>query len=108
MRATLVCIVIGTGCLAIFSSNALAQTVTATSTNATPVAPVANPCARFAAGDTIHNPPALYSQNGVLSVRFSYQQTTDAAGRTLFCFMTPDGLEEPTLHLNPGDTLKIT
>ena len=26
----------------------------------------------------------------------------------LFCFMTPDGLEKPTLHVNPGDTLNIT
>src|SRR5215467_8289196 len=38
----------------------------------------------------------------------AYAQTTDSAGRTLFCFMTPDGLEEPTLHVNPGDTLNIT
>jgi FtsP/CotA-like multicopper oxidase with cupredoxin domain len=76
---------------------------------AQPVAPVANPCTpRFAAGSTIHNPPALYSSNGVLNVRFSYQQTTDAAGRLLHCFMTESGLQEPTLHVNPGDTLNIT
>jgi FtsP/CotA-like multicopper oxidase with cupredoxin domain len=80
-------------------------TVTA-STNA--VAPVPNPCPRFSAGSVVQNPPALYSQNGVLNVSLSYQQTTDAAGRTLFCFMTPNGLEEPTLHVNPGDTLNIT
>jgi len=74
----------------------------------TPVAPVPNPCPRFAAGSVVTNPPALYSQNGVLNVEFSYQQTTDSAGRTLYCFMTPGGLEEPTLHVNPGDTLNIT
>jgi len=74
----------------------------------TAVAPVPNPCPRFAAGSVVANPPALYSQNGVLNVEFSYQQTTDSAGRTLYCFTTPSGLEEPTLHVNPGDTLNIT
>ena len=73
-----------------------------------PVQPVPNPCPRFAAGSVVTNPPALYSNNGVLNVEFSYQQTTDAAGRTLYCFMTPSGLEEPTLHVKPGDTLNIT
>src|SRR6201984_505617 len=75
--------------------------------SATPVAPVPNPCPRLAAGGVIHNPPALYSSNGVLSVRFSYQQTTDSVGRLLHCFMTDTGIEEPTLHVNPGDTLNI-
>ena len=74
----------------------------------TPVAPVPNPCPRLTAGGTIHNPPALYSSNGVLNVRFSYQQTTDLVGRLLHCFMTDTGIEEPTLHVNPGDTLNIT
>ena len=74
-----------------------------------PVAPVPSPCTpRFAAGSVIHNPPALYSSGGVLNVRFSYQQTTDAAGRLLHCFMTDTGIQEPTLHVNPGDTLNIT
>ena len=72
------------------------------------VASVANPCARFRAGSVIHQPPALFSYNGVLNVQFSYQTTVDAAGRQLFCFMTPSGLENPTLHVNPGDTLNIT
>ena len=74
----------------------------------TPVAPVPNPCLRFTAGSVVRQPPALFSKNGVLNVRFSYQTTTDSIGRQLFCFMTPDGLENPTLHVNPGDTLNIT
>jgi FtsP/CotA-like multicopper oxidase with cupredoxin domain len=77
-------------------------------TSPTPVSPVPNACSRFTAGGVIHNPPALYSVDGVLNVRFSYQTTTDSVGRQLFCFMTPDGLENPTLHVNPGDTLNIT
>jgi FtsP/CotA-like multicopper oxidase with cupredoxin domain len=86
---------------------AFAQT-TNTGSSPAPVPPVGNPCSRFTAGSAIHNPPALYSQNGVLNVRFSYQTTTDSVGRQLYCFMTPSGLENPTLHVNPGDTLNIT
>lgn len=85
----------------------LAQTVTASSST-TPVAPVSNPCARAAAGSLVQQPPAIFSYHGVLNVRFSYQQRTDFAGRTLFCFMTPNGLENPTLHVNPGDTINAT
>src|SRR5438445_518790 len=74
-----------------------------------PVSPVADPCPRsFAAGDVVQNPPALFSSNGVLSVRFSYQRRIDAYNRELFCFMTPDGLQNPTLHVKPGDHLTIT
>jgi FtsP/CotA-like multicopper oxidase with cupredoxin domain len=87
---------------------AYSQTVSTPAPGANPVPPVANPCPRFQAGGVVTNPPALYSHNGVLNVQFSYQQTPDSAGRTLFCFMTPEGLEEPTLHVNPGDTLNIT
>jgi FtsP/CotA-like multicopper oxidase with cupredoxin domain len=72
------------------------------------VAPVANACQRFAPGSIVQQPAALFSQNGVLNVQFSYQTTADQYGRQLFCFMTPSGLENPTLYLNPGDTLNIT
>lgn len=73
-----------------------------------PVPAVANPCPRFAAGEVIHQPPALFSHEGVLAVRLSYQTRTDSAKRTLFCFMTPNGLENPTLHVKPGDHVIIT
>ncbi|HEV7673872.1 MAG TPA: multicopper oxidase domain-containing protein [Candidatus Angelobacter sp.] len=73
----------------------------------TAVAPVANPCPRLAPGSVLHNPPSLFSQKGVLVVSFSYQTTTDADGRTLFCFMTPDGKQNPTLHVRPGDHLIV-
>ena len=33
---------------------------------------------------------------------------SDDAGRTLFCFVTPDGLESRRCTSNPGDTLNIT
>ncbi len=94
--------------MALVSPTAFAQTATSTTSGPTPVAPVKNPCQRFAAGSVVHQPPALFSQDGVLNVQFSYQTTTDSAGRQLFCYMTPSGLENPTLHVNPGDTLNIT
>lgn len=72
------------------------------------VRPVPNPCPRPAAGSVVQNPPALYSSGHFLQVRFSYQHSFDEAGRELFCFMTPDGKQNPTLHLNPGDHLFIT
>jgi FtsP/CotA-like multicopper oxidase with cupredoxin domain len=65
------------------------------------------PCTRPSAGSVAAQPPDLYSKNGVLSVSFNYYTTLDADGRTLFCFMTPDGTQSPTLHVRPGDTLKM-
>jgi len=70
-------------------------------------AQVSNPCPRFAAGSTVKNPPALFSQNGTLTVNLSYNSETDADGRTLYCFTTPTGTESPTLHVHPGDHLIV-
>jgi hypothetical protein len=84
-----------------------AQTGTAAS-SAAPVPPVAYPCVRPDAGSVVQNPAALFSSNGLLNVSFSYQHRIDSSGRELFCFMTPDGLQNPTLHVNPGDHLIIT
>ena len=47
---------------------AMAQTATPAATSSTPVAPVANACQRFAPGSVVQQPPALFSQNGVLNV----------------------------------------
>ena len=96
-------ILLGLAVLTFVPTQAVAQ-----SGSPTPVPPVANPCPRFTAGSVTTNPPALYSQKKVLNVQFSYQTTTDSVGRQLYCYMTPDGLENPTLHVNPGDTLNIT
>jgi len=42
-----------------------------------------------------------------LNVNLDYRTALDDAGRTLLCFQTPDGVESPTLHVNPGDTINI-
>ncbi len=101
------CVALAGMMLALGSMSAWAQPSAATP-QLSPVPSVANPCTRPAVGSVIQEPPALFSQDGVLTVQFSYQTTTDSVGRQLFCFMTPDGLENPTLHVNPGDTLNIT
>jgi FtsP/CotA-like multicopper oxidase with cupredoxin domain len=112
MRKNLVHICLSVGsmfvAMACAQAPAAAQATATASSTAASVPPVANPCPRLAPGSVVHQPAALFSQNGVLSVQFSYQTTTDAAGRNLFCFMTPGGLENPTLHVKPGDRLIIT
>ncbi len=64
-------------------------------------------CPRPKVGSDILPPPDLFSNGGVLNVSLDYWMDVDAAGRTLFCFRTADGLESPTLHANPDDTINI-
>jgi len=64
-------------------------------------------CPRFAPGSVVLPPPDIFSQNGALNVQLNYFTTVDQDGRSLFCFQTPDGMEGPTLRLNPGDQLNI-
>jgi FtsP/CotA-like multicopper oxidase with cupredoxin domain len=66
------------------------------------------PCPRFSAGSMVHDPPSLFSRDGVLSVDLAYRSAVDSDGRTLYCFTTPDGKESPTLHVSPGDRLNVT
>ena len=64
-------------------------------------------CQRPAAGSAVGPPADLFSEHGALNVVFDYYTTVDTAGRSLFCFETPDGLQAPTLHVKPGDELNI-
>lgn len=74
----------------------------------TPITAAAqSPCPRFTPGTTVTNPPALFSSDGTLTVNLAYNTATDAQGRTLYCFTTPNGSERPTLHIKPGDHLII-
>ena len=70
-------------------------------------APAPAGCRRPSAGDEVVEPPELFSQRGVLNVDLDYVSSVDAEGRKLFCFITPDGFESPTLHVRPGDMLNI-
>jgi FtsP/CotA-like multicopper oxidase with cupredoxin domain len=71
------------------------------------LAHASTPCPRFQAGSQILEPENLYSRNGVLDVTLSYQTRLDNDGNTLYCFMSSDGQQAPTLHVHPGDHLKI-
>jgi FtsP/CotA-like multicopper oxidase with cupredoxin domain len=64
-------------------------------------------CPRPPVGSEVQPPPDLYSQDGVLNVTLDYYTSVDDVGRTLYCWVTPDGMESPTLHLWPGDTLNL-
>jgi len=64
-------------------------------------------CARYAPGSTIHEAPAIYSSHGVLRLKLFYRTSTNQAGRALYCFVTEDGIESPTLHVSPGDEVQI-
>ncbi|HVU20668.1 MAG TPA: multicopper oxidase domain-containing protein [Rhizomicrobium sp.] len=65
-------------------------------------------CPRPGEGEVVQPPPDIYSHNGVLKVHFNYHTSVDNEGRVLFCFVTDDGLENPTLHVNPGDKIEMT
>ena len=64
-------------------------------------------CLRSAPGSVISPPLDLYSQNGVLTVNFTFQTTVDRQGLTRYCYITDTGFEAPTLHVYPGDELII-
>jgi FtsP/CotA-like multicopper oxidase with cupredoxin domain len=66
------------------------------------------PCPRFAEGSQIVEPEDLYSQNGALTVSFTYQTYTDSNNLVRYCFVNSDGSQSPTLHVKPGDTLTLT
>ena len=66
-----------------------------------------NGCFRFPVGSTVTEPEDLFSQNGVLTVDFSYETSIDENGNQLFCYVLPDGNQSPSLHLRPGDVLVL-
>jgi FtsP/CotA-like multicopper oxidase with cupredoxin domain len=67
-----------------------------------------SPCPRYVAGSMVSEPEDLYSKDGVLAVNFTYQTYQDDTGKTYFCFVNSDGVQSPTLHVQPGDVLKLT
>jgi FtsP/CotA-like multicopper oxidase with cupredoxin domain len=97
--------------------------VLAVQTSARQATTSTNPCPRFQPGSDVTQPPDLFSHGGVLEVDLNYYTTVDpnipldqaptplpppfATGLQQFCFTTPDGKEQPTLHVWPGDSLVI-
>jgi FtsP/CotA-like multicopper oxidase with cupredoxin domain len=85
-------------CLCIASTFVSAHASTAVSTV----------CPRYAAGSALVEPQDLFSVHGILRISLTYETRVDADGNTLYCFMTPDGTQSPTLHVYPGDELLIS
>ncbi len=67
----------------------------------------ANPCPRNTPGTALVEPEDLFSSHGVLRLNLTYRTEVDANGNTLYCFVTSDGAQGPTLHVHPGDRLVI-
>jgi FtsP/CotA-like multicopper oxidase with cupredoxin domain len=69
------------------------------------IAQTPQPCPRFQPGTAITAPRDYFSSGGVLNISLTYQTSTDDNGNQLFCFVAPDGSQNPTLHISPGDHL---
>ncbi len=67
--------------------------------------PPENPCHRLSPGSVVPEPKDLRSHNGELAVDLRILNYTGADGSTRYCYTTADGVESPTLRLNPGDLL---
>lgn len=68
----------------------------------------AMPCPRYAAGSSLVEAKDMFSSHGLLRVNLTYKTRVDKDGNTLYCFMTEDGVQNPTLHVRPGDELMIS
>ncbi len=64
-------------------------------------------CTRFPQGSIVQEPEDLYSSGGLLKVDFTYQTSLGDDGKPRYCFINSDGVQSPTLHVQPGDTLVI-
>jgi FtsP/CotA-like multicopper oxidase with cupredoxin domain len=63
---------------------------------------------RPAAGSTVQDQLALYSQNGALTAGITMGSFLNSYGLIQYCFAYPQGsTEAPTLELNPGDDLTL-
>jgi FtsP/CotA-like multicopper oxidase with cupredoxin domain len=69
--------------------------------------PDRTPCPRYEAGSSLVEPKDLFSSHGVLQVSFTYETRVDQYGNTLYCYMSEDGSQSPTLHVYPGDELMV-
>ena len=64
-------------------------------------------CPRPAPGATVQAPMDQRSSNGTLTVDFSLRTNVDVYGLTVYCYVYGDGVQSPTLRVNPGDELVL-
>jgi FtsP/CotA-like multicopper oxidase with cupredoxin domain len=66
-----------------------------------------SPCSRPEIGSALADPPALRSVDGALHVEFAVRNGRAADGSLRYCYVTPDGVQSPTLRVHPGDLVVI-
>src|SRR5947199_3223368 len=65
-------------------------------------------CTRQPSGSEVTPPPDLYRTGAVLTLTLNYLTNYDGPMKSrLICFQTPEGLQSPTLHVHPGDIIKL-
>ena len=69
------------------------------------VAVAAGQCQRPDAGSKVEAPPELRSVKGVLEATLFFRSAQDSYDQTRYCYVTKEGLQSPTLRVNPGDTV---
>jgi FtsP/CotA-like multicopper oxidase with cupredoxin domain len=62
-------------------------------------------CSRPAPGSVIPEPEDLRSRNGVLQIDLAVRNHRESDGTVRYCYMLADGVQSPTLRVNPGDLL---
>jgi FtsP/CotA-like multicopper oxidase with cupredoxin domain len=67
--------------------------------------PSENACQRPQPGSAVLEPQDLHSHDGVLQVDLSIHNQKEPDGSIRYCFLTPDGIQSPTLRLKRGDLL---
>lgn len=65
-------------------------------------------CTRPAIGDAVAAPADARGSDGKLQAHFSFRTSAGKFGSTLYCYVTADGAQSPTLRVHPGDELVLT
>ncbi|HEX4152550.1 MAG TPA: multicopper oxidase domain-containing protein [Steroidobacteraceae bacterium] len=65
------------------------------------------PCTRPAMGSEVPEPEDLRAEGGVLKLRLTLRNQRAADGSIRYCYLLGNGVQSPTLRLNPGDTLVL-
>ncbi len=64
-------------------------------------------CSRPGPGGLVREPADLRSSGGKLEVDFSFRSDVDIYGVTRYCYVSSDGIQSPTLRVQPGDEVVL-
>jgi FtsP/CotA-like multicopper oxidase with cupredoxin domain len=71
------------------------------------------PCGRFEVGSLCAAPPTVFLStdslsDGILRVKLTYKNRTDAEGNYYYCYMMDNGSQSPTISIQPGKSVELT